>query len=107
MRMRFGLLVWCLFVIGGVRCVAGDSLQWRHWGGGVAVLPGRAIVMDSYQGMWQKGRNNLTAALEVAYTPLPSDSDAFARDFGYPTIGAGVRYHFDHGGTMPKEKNHK
>lgn len=105
MRMRFWLMVWCLFVIGGVRCVAGDSLQWRHWGGGVAVLPGRAIVMDSYQGMWQKGRSNLTAALEVAYTPLPSDSDAFARDFGYPTIGAGVRYHFDHGVTMHKAQD--
>ncbi len=85
-----------------VRCMAGDSLQWRHWGGALSVLPGRAIVMDSYQRSWQKGKSNVALALEASYTPLPSDSDAFAADYGYPTLSAGVRYHWNHGVTMHK-----
>ena len=85
--------------------MAADSLQWRHWGGTAAVMPGRAIVMDQFQRMWQKGRNNLAAALEVGYTPLPTDSDAFACDYGYPTVSVGVRYHWNHGVTMHKQQD--
>ncbi len=88
-----------------VRSMAGDSLQWKHWSGAVSALPGRVIVMDSYQRMWQKGFNNMAAGLEVGYTPLPTDSDAFARDYDYPTISMGMRYHWNHGVVMHKSKN--
>ncbi len=87
------------------RCVAADSLQWKRWGGVVAVMPGKAIVMDRYQRLWQKGRDNVAAALEVGYTPLPADSDAFARDYGYPTVSVGVRCHWNHGVTMHKSQS--
>lgn len=96
------LAVACLALLPSVPCVAGDSLRWRHLGGAVSVLPGRAIVMDSYQRSWQKGKGNVSLALEASYTPLPSDSDAFAADYDYPTLSAGVRYHWNHGVTMHK-----
>lgn len=102
MTFRLWLALVCLAVWPGVRCVAGDSLQWRHWGGALSVLPGRAIIMDTYQRLWQKGKNNVALAVEASYTPLPSDSDAFAADYGYPTLSAGVRYHWNHGVTMHK-----
>ena len=96
------LFLVCLAIVPSVCCVAGDSLRWRHWGGAVAVLPGRALIMDTYQRSWQKGRDNLAAALEVSYTPLPADSDAYAADYGYPTLSVGMRYHWNHGVTMHK-----
>ncbi len=102
MTWRLWLALACLAVLPSVGCRAGDSLRWRHWGGAVSVLPGRAVVIDSYQGQWQKGRNNVAAAVEASFTPLPSDSDAFAADYNYPTLSAGLRFHWNHGVTMRK-----
>ncbi len=100
-------LLWaCLAAVPCVRSVAGDSLQWKHWCGAVSVLPGRVLVMDRYQGMWQKGKSNMAAGVEVGYTPLPADSDAFARDYDYPTVSLGLRYHWNHGVTMHRSQEY-
>ena len=95
----------CLALSPSVCSVAGDSLQGQHWGGALSVLPGRIVVMDSYQRMWQKGKDNVAAALEATYAPLPSDSDAFAADYGFPTLSVGVRFHWNHGVTMHKTQD--
>ena len=56
--------------------------------------------MDSYQRKYQRGKRNLSWGLEVVYSSLPADSDAYASDFGYPTLGLGVKYSLNHGVTM-------
>ncbi len=105
MTWWIGLALACLGLMPSARCRAGDSLRWLHWGGALSVVPGRAVIMDTYQQSWQKGRDNVAVALEANYTPLPSDSDAFAADYGYPTLSAGVRYHWNHGVTMHKSES--
>jgi hypothetical protein len=102
----WGTIFALLLLLPTATCLAedgdNDSVP-SHWGAGVAVLPGKVIVMDQYQRKWQKGRNNCSVDLTAFYQPLPSDSDDFARDYGYPTFNFGLRYSFDHGVTMHRE----
>ena len=77
-----------------------DSL--RRWGATVSVSPGHVLVVDEYQRKWQKGTSNFSVDLSVQHISLPSDSDAFAADFGFPTISGGLKYGFNHGVTMHK-----
>lgn len=99
--MKFRLLTLLLLITSlSANAEVRDSLAARHWGGESQLIPGRAIVMDEYQRKWQKGTGNFSLGAEVHYSPLPSDSDAFAEDYNYPTLSGGIRYHWDHGVTM-------
>ena len=80
------------------RATTPDSL--RHWGVAVVGSPSRALVMDGFQRKWQKGKSNGSLALELSYTSLPSDSNQYAADFGYPTLSLGMKYAWNHGVTM-------
>lgn len=75
-----------------------DTVQ--HWGGAVSVSPATALVMDSYQRKYQQGKRNLSWGIEAFYSSVPADSDAYASDFGYPTLGLGLKYSLNHGVTM-------
>ena len=74
-----------------------DSI--RHWGTSLTVMPGRAIAVDEWQKKWQKGTRNWAADLKLTRATLPTDSDAYASDYGYPTLSAGLRWSFNHGIT--------
>lgn len=82
----------------------GDSLDYHSsrekWGGTVRFTPGKQLIMDDYSRQWIHGRKVYTVAAELSHTAFPSDSDAFAADFGYPTFSFGVAYDFNHGVTM-------
>ena len=39
---------------------------------------------------------------KVCFRKLPQDSDAFAKDYGYPSLSVGVRWQMNHGVTMHK-----
>ena len=39
---------------------------------------------------------------KVSFRKLPQDSDAFAKDYGYPALSVGVRWQMNHGVTMHK-----
>ncbi len=79
---------------------ATTSPRRQHWGVAVGVNPSSAIVMDMYQRKYQQGRGNLSWGVEALYSSVPADSDAYAADYGYPTIGVGVKYSLNHGVTM-------
>lgn len=79
---------------------AADSVPQRRWGAVITVTPGSAIVMDSYQRQWQQGKRNMALSLKVSHTALPEDSDAYAADYGYPTLSLGVKYSLNHRVTM-------
>jgi len=74
-----------------------------HWGVSANVNPGKAVVMDRYQNLWQKDRDNFSFGAEVHYSSLPSDSDAFASDYGYPILSVGVKYSLNHDVTMHRK----
>ncbi len=63
-----------------------------HWGVRLQGRAGKVLVMDEYQRKWQKDKNMSNYDLQFIRTWLPSDSDAFARDFNYPNLTIGLRY---------------
>ncbi|MBQ6031760.1 MAG: hypothetical protein IJL29_01905, partial [Prevotella sp.] len=73
-------------------------------GAQVSVLPGTAISVDRYQKTWMKKHYNMAIDARLNYRSLPKDSDHFAEDYHYPTLSVGMRYHFNHGVTMHKDK---
>ena len=86
----------CLFLHGQTT----DSVG--HWGGSAGVSPGYALSADKYQKKWLKGKRNLSMEATLDYRALPSDSDAFASDYGYPTLSAGLKVGLNHNVTMHK-----
>lgn len=72
----------------------------RRWGLEVNGGPSRVVVMDEYQRKWQKGTKNGSVSMVLKHSAVPQDSDAYAADFGYPTLGVGVKYSMNHGVTM-------
>ena len=98
--MKRQLSIFLLLLYAITSMAEGDSL--RHWGASASVMPGRAFSVDEWQKKWQKGTSNWAADLKITRATLPSDSDAFACDYGYPTLSAGVRWSFNHGITTHK-----
>lgn len=107
MRYKFKLCWWLtLFLLGGrTLATAQPSSSARHWGYAVEVLPGRVLVMDKYQSLYQKGKNNMALSAEVTYTTQPADSDVVDREYGFPTFGIGLLYCANHRVTMHREAN--
>ncbi|MGN0069183.1 MAG: acyloxyacyl hydrolase [Prevotella sp.] len=75
----------------------------RHWGAELELNPGHVISMDIYQKKMMKRQGNMAIGLKLNHMALPSDSDDYAADFGYPTIGLALKYHFNHNVTMHRE----
>ena len=77
-----------------------DTLH--HWKFQVSAMPGRVIVIDEWQSEWMRDRNNMAFDAKISYRKLPQDSDAFAKDYGYPSLSVGLRWQMNHGITMHK-----
>ena len=71
------------------------SVAERHWGVAVLANPGQVLAMDEYVKKWLKHKSTTSIGAELNYAFLPNDSNAFAADFGYPTLSLGVRYAFN------------
>ncbi len=68
-----------------------DSL--KHWGGSIMVNPGQIMLSSRYDDMYETPqKKNLSISAELTYSGLPTDSDAYASDYNYPTISFGVKY---------------
>jgi len=81
-----------------MRAATPDSV--RHTGFTVYTGPAWQIAMDEYERRWLKGKSQWHIGAELNYTALPCDSDAFAKDYNYPTLSLGMNYSFNHGVTM-------
>ena len=90
-RKLFCSLVMLSFAV--LNAAAQDSVAVRHWGGAVVFNPGNVLHMHHYTDRYDvPHRKNRAFAAEIGYSPLPSDSDALASDYNYPTYGVGVKY---------------
>ena len=76
-----------------------------HWGVRFQGRAGKVLVMDEYQRRWQKDKNMSNYDLQFVHTWLPSDSDAFAKDFNYPNLTIGLRYDNYHNVSTHREKD--
>ena len=96
--MRKTLL--CIFLFLSTVLYACEEDSTRHVGYTVYVFPQWQIAMDEYEQKWLHGKNASAFGAELNYTALPSDSDAFAMDYHYPTLSLGVKMALNHGVTM-------
>lgn len=72
----------------------------RRWGIEVSFMPGKVLATDHYVKKWLHEKQCMSFAAQWQHVALPSDSDAFAADYNYPTIGVGIRYAINHKVTM-------
>ena len=84
-----------------VRSATADSLRRQGWN--VYVSPSRQITMDKYERMWLQDKRQVSFGAEIDFCRLPSDSDAFAADYGYPVLAVGAELSLNHGVTMRKQ----
>jgi hypothetical protein len=66
----------------------------------VFVLPQWQIAMDEYERKWLRDKFAFSFGAELNYRALPSDNDAFAEDYNYPTLSAGLKLSLNNGVTM-------
>lgn len=97
-----------LFVLVGALRLQADTTTTpkpTHWGWEVAAVPGWVIAADPYEKKWLKGKFAMALKAGVRYAPLPQDSDAYAEDYGYPVLTAGLMYGMNHGVTMHRDED--
>lgn len=94
------LLLWLCAAL-SAHATGPDTL--RHWGVEAKFMPAREIAADSYMKLFLRGRDAASVGIKLIYSPLPTDSDAFAADYGYPTIGFGLRYDWNHSVTLRRD----
>ena len=78
-----------------------DSLPHVRIGWAVDAAMGSVAKIDAYERMWMRNNSAQTFGAEVRFTPPATDD--FARDYGLPVLGAGVRYGRYRDVTMRKE----
>ena len=82
-----------LFAIWATEMSAHDGDSLRHWGGGLMINPGHLMGTSRYAEKYDvPNKGNFAVAAELSYSALPSDSDAYASDYNYPTFSFGVKY---------------
>ena len=63
-----------------------EALSAEHWGWQLDVNPCWILKADEYVSKWLKKQDAWSVDAQLRYRSLPSDNDAFAHDFGYPTL---------------------
>lgn len=73
----------------------------------VRFSPQRSIGLDQYTRTWLKGKQTYSVSLEASLDTRRKYANekgaSYARDYGYPTFTAGLRYNFNHGVTMHRD----
>ena len=99
----------CLACVGlssrAMAMTVNDSVVPPRYSYEVKVNPGTVLATDKYVRKWLKTKRTWALAAELHYTPQPQDCDAFAKDYNYPTFSLGLRYSFNHGTAMHREKD--
>lgn len=93
MKQFLSLFVFLFATYSSLLAEEKDSV--RHWGMAVSVMPSEVVALDSYDKRWLNKRANGSVAIAFNHVALPSDSDAYAKDFGYPSLSIGLRYTFN------------
>lgn len=77
----------------------------RHWGYEAEVQAGQVLRLDKYQKAYMIGKSDYSAAFKFNHVSLPSDSDAFAHDYHYPTFSIVGKFSKNNGATMHRDED--
>ena len=84
-----------------VPCAAqNDSLSSVQLGWALDAAVGHVVKTDAYERMWLHGNQAQSYGIECRF--VQPHSDVFAADYGFPTLGIGLRYGHYRGVTMHK-----
>ena len=95
-------LVFLLFA--GLPVYAEERDTLSRWGGSVSIQPTTVVGLDHYVRMWLKRKRSFSLEGQLLHVSLPADSDAYAADYGYPTLSLGIKYAVNRV-TMHREEN--
>lgn len=101
--MKNLFLVFFLFITSTLKASTTDSIT-KNSGFSVSIVPAQVLILDEYVAKWLKKKGTLSVDFNYLYTAIPNNSDAFARDFNYPSLGVGLRYTHSNT-TMKREKD--
>ena len=88
--MKNLFLVFFLVITNTLKASTTDSIT-KNSGFSVSIVPAQVLVLDEYVAKWLKKKGTLSVDFNYLYTAIPNDSDAFARDFNYPSLGVGLQ----------------
>ena len=77
----------------------------KHWGYEAEIQAGRVLSLDKYQKAYMIGKSDYSAAFKFTHVSLPSDSDAFAHDYHYPTFSIVGKFSKNDGVTMHRNED--
>lgn len=110
--MKFVTMIGVLFSSLTAYCqsVMTDTLvdapsQSKHWGYEAELQAGQVLTLDKYQKAYMIGKSDYSAAFKFSHVSLPSDSDAFAYDYHYPTFSIVGKFSKNNGATMHRNKD--
>ncbi|MBR0045996.1 MAG: acyloxyacyl hydrolase [Bacteroidaceae bacterium] len=77
-----------------------DVSQPKHWGYETEFQAGQVLVLDNYQKAYMLRKSDYSAAFKFNHVSLPSDSDAYAHDYHYPTFSIVGKFSKNNGASM-------
>ncbi|MBO4429828.1 MAG: acyloxyacyl hydrolase [Bacteroidaceae bacterium] len=111
--MRFVIIIWCLLSSLTAYCqsvvtdtLVDDKAQTKHWGYETEFQAGRVLILDKYQKAYMISKSDYSAAFKFNHVSLPSDSDAFAYDYHYPTFSIVGKFSKNNGATMHRNEDY-
>lgn len=79
------------------------TTQARRWGLSMLANPGGVMATNEDQKQYIKKKFTQSFSFEMQRSALPEDNSAFDEDFGYPTLGIGLKYSMNHNVSMHKD----
>lgn len=84
----------------------GHTARPRHWGYEAEVQAGQALKLDKYQKAYMGGTSDYSLAFKFNHVSLPTDSDAYAYDYHYPTFSIVGKFSKNNGVTMHRDEDY-
>ena len=78
----------------------------KHWGYEAELQVGQVLKLDKYQKAYMIGKSDYSLAFKFHHVSLPSDSDAFAYDYHYPTFSIVGKFSKNNGVTMHRNEDY-
>lgn len=109
--MRFVIIIWSLLSSLTAYCQSEmtDTVAHerpRHWGYETEFQAGQVLILDKYQKSYMISKSDYSAAFKFNHMSLPSDSDAFAHDYHYPTFSIVGKFSKNNGATMHRNADY-
>ena len=107
------LLLSCILFLFSIK-ISGQSIEAdtlvtnnkiKHWGYEGEFQVGRILILDKYQKAYMKNREDYSMSLKFNHVSLPSDNDAYAAAYNYPTFSIVAKYSKNNRASMHRDKD--